>query len=130
MRPGIQRRRLDFLPVGVLPLRDHFPGVRRGDNFSAAVCRFLHQSCGGGISGHDGFSPAADGRIGLGVAEGSADVEMKTRTGQWSDGIMTNRSTLHSAVDEGLKSELQKQGVYTTSLEELYNWGRATSPWP
>src|ERR1039458_6341862 len=138
MRPGIQRRRLDFLSVRVLPLRDHFPGVRRGDNFSAAVRRFLHPASGGSISGHAGFSPAPGGRIGLGVAERSADVEIKSRTGQWSDGIMTNSSTLqpsnpptlHSAVDEGLRSELQKQGVYTTTLEELYNWGRANSVWP
>src|SRR6266850_2252676 len=33
-------------------------------------------------------------------------------------------------MDEGLKSELQKQGVFTTSLEELYNWGRRNSVWP
>jgi NADH-quinone oxidoreductase subunit B len=33
-------------------------------------------------------------------------------------------------MDEGLKSELQKQGVFTTSLEELYNWGRKNSVWP
>jgi len=33
-------------------------------------------------------------------------------------------------IDEGLKSELRKQGVFTTSLEELYNWGRKNSVWP
>jgi NADH-quinone oxidoreductase subunit B len=33
-------------------------------------------------------------------------------------------------MDEGLKSELQKQGVFVTSLEELYNWGRKNSIWP
>ena len=34
------------------------------------------------------------------------------------------------AVEEGLKSELQKQGVVLTTLEELYNWGRRSSIWP
>ena len=33
-------------------------------------------------------------------------------------------------VDEGLRSELQKQGVFLTSLQELYNWGRRSSIWP
>ena len=34
------------------------------------------------------------------------------------------------AVDEGLKSELSKQGIFTTTLEEVYNWGRKNSVWP
>ena len=33
-------------------------------------------------------------------------------------------------MDEGLRSELSKQGVFTTTLEELYNWGRKNSVWP
>src|SRR6187401_1506733 len=33
-------------------------------------------------------------------------------------------------IDEGLKNELSKQGVFTTSLNELYNWGRRNSVWP
>src|SRR4051794_35593115 len=33
-------------------------------------------------------------------------------------------------IDEGLKNELSKQGIFTTSLEELYNWGRKNSIWP
>lgn len=34
------------------------------------------------------------------------------------------------AVDEGLKIELGKQGIFVTSLQELYNWGRRSSIWP
>ena len=33
-------------------------------------------------------------------------------------------------MDEGLRNELQKQGIYTVKLEELYNWGRKNSIWP
>jgi NADH-quinone oxidoreductase subunit B len=34
------------------------------------------------------------------------------------------------AVDAGLKIELGKQGVFVTTIEELYNWGRRNSIWP
>jgi NADH-quinone oxidoreductase subunit B len=33
-------------------------------------------------------------------------------------------------VDESLKIELGKQGVFVTTLQELYNWGRRSSIWP
>ncbi len=33
-------------------------------------------------------------------------------------------------MDEGLKSELYKHGIVTTTLAELYNWGRKNSLWP
>jgi NADH-quinone oxidoreductase subunit B len=33
-------------------------------------------------------------------------------------------------IDEGLKNELQKQGIFTTTLADLYNWGRKNSVWP
>lgn len=33
-------------------------------------------------------------------------------------------------MDEGLRSELSKQGVFTITLQELYNWGRRSSVWP
>ena len=33
-------------------------------------------------------------------------------------------------MDEGLRSELSKQGIFTTTLEDLYNWGRKNSIWP
>jgi len=34
------------------------------------------------------------------------------------------------AVEEKLKIELGKQGVFVTTIEELYNWGRRSSVWP
>jgi NADH-quinone oxidoreductase subunit B len=34
------------------------------------------------------------------------------------------------AIDEGLRSELSKQGIFTTTLQEVYNWGRRNSVWP
>jgi NADH-quinone oxidoreductase subunit B len=34
------------------------------------------------------------------------------------------------AVDSELKIELGKQGVFVTTIEELYNWGRRSSVWP
>jgi NADH-quinone oxidoreductase subunit B len=34
------------------------------------------------------------------------------------------------AVDQQLKIELGKQGVFVTTIEELYNWGRKNSVWP
>jgi NADH-quinone oxidoreductase subunit B len=33
-------------------------------------------------------------------------------------------------VDEKLKVDLSKQGIFTTSLQEIYNWGRTSSIWP
>lgn len=33
-------------------------------------------------------------------------------------------------IDETLRDELKKQGVFTTSVQELYNWGRKNSIWP
>ena len=34
------------------------------------------------------------------------------------------------AVEQGLQSELQKQGVYVTTWDRLANWGRSNSVWP
>ncbi|MBI1948653.1 MAG: NADH-quinone oxidoreductase subunit B [Deltaproteobacteria bacterium] len=34
------------------------------------------------------------------------------------------------AVDEGLKRELARTGVVTTTFEAIYNWGRRSSIWP
>jgi len=34
------------------------------------------------------------------------------------------------AVDEGLKNEMQKHGVFILPFEQLYNWSRKSSIWP
>lgn len=34
------------------------------------------------------------------------------------------------AVDQNLKIEMGKQGIFVTTIEELYNWGRRSSVWP
>jgi len=34
------------------------------------------------------------------------------------------------AVDQELKIELGKQGIFVTTIQELYNWGRRSSVWP
>ena len=34
------------------------------------------------------------------------------------------------AVDQQLKIELGKQGIFVTTIDELYNWGRRSSVWP
>ena len=39
--------------------------------------------------------------------------------------MSTNGST-----DEGLKSELGRQGIVVSSFNEIYNWGRRNSVWP
>src|SRR5690242_4792480 len=33
-------------------------------------------------------------------------------------------------MDEGLRSELSKQGIFTAKLSDIYNWGRKNSVWP
>ena len=33
-------------------------------------------------------------------------------------------------MDQNLKVELSKHGIFATSFEELYNWGRKNSVWP
>ena len=43
---------------------------------------------------------------------------------------MTRSTQNVSQIDAGLKHELQKSGIFLTTLESLYNWGRRSSIWP
>lgn len=35
-----------------------------------------------------------------------------------------------SVIDEGLRNELRKKGIFVGTIEDLYNWGRRSSIWP
>jgi NADH-quinone oxidoreductase B subunit len=37
---------------------------------------------------------------------------------------------MSEGIDEGLRGELQRQGIWVTSMQDLYNWGRKNSIWP
>ena len=37
---------------------------------------------------------------------------------------------MSEGIDEGLRNELQRQGIWVTSMQDLYNWGRKNSIWP
>src|SRR6202047_3047487 len=112
MRGGIDRRRTNPVPIAVLSLRDHFFDFRRGSNFSGAICGRIHRFAGRRLHRHPGFFAAADRRTGLGLEQ------RLFKLGEMSE------------IDEGLRSELQRQGVWVTSVQELYNWGRKNSIWP
>src|SRR5207245_11543762 len=66
-----------------------------------------------GVCGHDDFPAPARRGSGVGLEKRSANLEVNS-----------------PGMDEGLRSELSKQGIFTTTLEELYNWGRKNSLWP
>jgi NADH-quinone oxidoreductase subunit B len=57
----------------------------------------------------------------VGLQKGRADVELKSER---LDGAM------EQDVTKELKAELSKHGIFTTTFEELYNWGRKNSVWP
>ncbi len=45
-------------------------------------------------------------------------------------GLAKGGLDLGMTMDPQLKSELSRQGIFTTTLEEVYNWGRRSSVWP
>jgi NADH-quinone oxidoreductase subunit B len=44
--------------------------------------------------------------------------------------LLPRQTGFSHVIDQGLKDELRKQGIFTTTLDELYNWGRKNSVWP
>src|SRR3954466_14127024 len=111
MRDGIDRRIADPIPIAILSLLHHFPDLRRGSNFPGAVRSGVHGAAVRRLRCNPRFSAASFGRAGLGVEQRVPGLGANQK-GRMSEGI-----------DEGLRSELQKRGVWVTSTQELYNWG-------
>src|SRR3954467_12990219 len=118
MRDGVDRRIADPVPVAVLPLLHHFSDLRRGSDFPGAVRGGVHWPALRRVHRDPCVSAFAFGRTCLGVEQRLPGLGANQEDGM-SEGI-----------DEGLRSELQKRGVWVTSTQELYNWGRRNSIWP
>src|SRR5215475_66527 len=99
MRVGIKGRCVDSVSLRILPIRDYLPDFRRRNHFPASIRGFVYGAQRGGVHRHAGLFAVAGRGIGLGVAERSPDMEVNA-----------------PGVDEGLRSELSKQGVFTTTL--------------
>src|SRR5689334_6947607 len=114
MRRGVIRRSADSVPLAVLSLRDHLFDLRRGGDLSRAVRGRIHRAASRRVHRDPRLPPPAHRRTRLGLGQ------RLFKLGAMSE----------VAVDEGLRSELQKQGIWVTSLNEVYNWGRRNSIWP
>jgi NADH-quinone oxidoreductase subunit B len=68
----------------------------------------------------------------VGVAERRVDLGMTASRNETKLRASNVQQARHSGfpMDQKLKIELSKQGIVTTTLEELYNWGRKNSVWP
>src|SRR5437764_492747 len=114
MRRRIIGRSADSISFSILSLRDHFFNLRRGGGVSRAVCRSVQRFTTRRVHRHPRFFAAVDRRTDLGVGQRLSKL-----------GTMNERQ-----IDEGLRAELQRQGIWVTSMQELYNWGRKNSIWP
>jgi NADH-quinone oxidoreductase subunit B len=65
------------------------------------------------------------------MAERRADLGMTASRNQTqSSASDVQQKQRDFQMDQNLKIELSKQGIVTTTLVELYNWGRKNSVWP
>ena len=101
-------------------LLHHFSDLRRRGDFPGSFCRFLQRTAARSIHRHPGFSFSAHRRPRLGMEQGMSGMGK----------VMERSSPMTETIDQGLQSELQKQGIWVTSMQDLYNWGRRNSIWP
>src|ERR1043166_7906056 len=120
MRDRIARPGAGAVPIAVLFVLHHFPDLRRGSDFPGAVRGRVHRAAVRRVRRDPRFSVVVARRPGLGLEQRLFRLGADTETRAMSD----------NQIDEGLRSELQKRGVWVTSTQELYNWGRRNSIWP
>src|SRR2546423_10813173 len=120
MRDGIARTGAGAVPISVLSLLHHFSDLRRGSDFPGAVRGRLYRPALWRVHRDPRFSPPPARRTCLGLEQRLFRLGADAKP----------RGMSESQIDEGLRSELQKRGVWVTSTEELYNWGRRNSIWP
>src|SRR5919106_2000046 len=98
----IVRRSADPVPIAVLSLLHHLSDLRRGIDlpypirgrfYGLALWRFCRDF---------GFPSAVTGRAGLGLGQR----------------VFKLGKVMDPQMDEGLRSELQKQGIWVTSMQE------------
>jgi hypothetical protein len=77
VRPGVKGRRLGAVPLGLLPVRDHFLSSSTWKPFFCCRLRWHLRVERGGVRGHAGVCAAAGRGIGLGLGQGRADVGVK-----------------------------------------------------
>src|SRR5882724_7323593 len=77
---------MDSIQSGILPVRDHLPDLRRGNDLFAALRGFLHGTPCRRFCGYDCLPAAACGGPCLGLAERGADVEVRSQ--EWNNGPM------------------------------------------
>src|SRR4051812_13545259 len=119
MRNGVDRRIADPVPIAVLSLLHHFSDLRRGGGLLGAVRGRVQWAAVRRVHRDSCVPASAFGGTRLGLEQRLFRLGADQKNNGMSEGI-----------DEGLRSELQKRGVWVTSTEELYNWGRRNSIWP
>src|SRR3954467_10739733 len=120
MRHGIARPGPGPVPIAVLSLLHHLSDLRRGSDFPGAVRGRVHRIAVRCIRRDSRFPAVVARRPRLGLEQRLFRLGASTE----------NRAMSENQIDEGLRSELQKRGVWVTSTQELYNWGRRNSIWP
>src|SRR2546423_7921697 len=114
MRDGITWAGAGAVSIAVLSLLHHFPDLRRRGDFPGAVCGRVYGPALRRVPRDSRVSATPARRTCLGLEQRLFRLGADT----------ANRAMSENQIDEGLRSELQKRGVWVTSTQELYNWGR------